>query len=116
MAAFIFPSILTNCPVPAEEKHPLQHNVATTMLHSRGLLPEEKPELQRFLEQRRLEQHREREQALKPLSDLEQELCKRRQKLMAYEQEELRRREDLEKMPELVRMRNNLRHISISGC
>ncbi|XP_051529042.1 uncharacterized protein LOC127426333 isoform X2 [Myxocyprinus asiaticus] len=81
-----------------------------------GLLPEEKPELQRFLEQRRLEQHREREQALKPLSDLEQELCKRRQKLMAYEQEELRRREDLEKMPELVRMRNNLRHISISGC
>ncbi|XP_051956975.1 protein FAM107B isoform X2 [Xyrauchen texanus] len=84
--------------------------------HRWGLLPKEKPELQRFLEQRRLEQHREREQALKPPSDLEQELRKRRQKLMEYEQEEVRRREDLEKMPEFVRMRKNLRHISTSGC
>ncbi|XP_051532423.1 protein FAM107B isoform X2 [Myxocyprinus asiaticus] len=83
--------------------------------HRWGLLPEEKPELQRVLEQRRLEQYREREQALKPPSDLEQELRKRRQKLMAYEQDELRRKEDLEKMPEFVRVRDNLRHITISG-
>ncbi|KTG45414.1 hypothetical protein cypCar_00014819 [Cyprinus carpio] len=52
-------------------------------LHRWGLLPEEKPELKRVLEQRRLEQHREREQASHPPSDLEQELHKRRQRLLA---------------------------------
>ncbi|XP_052425878.1 protein FAM107B isoform X2 [Carassius gibelio] len=51
--------------------------------HRWGLLPEEKPELKRVLEQRRLEQHREREQASHPPSDLEQELHKRRQRLLA---------------------------------
>jgi len=42
---------------------------------------EEKPELQRVLEQRRLDLHREEELALQPPSDLEQELRKRQQKL-----------------------------------
>ncbi|KAF4107084.1 protein FAM107B [Onychostoma macrolepis] len=83
--------------------------------HRWGLLPEEKPELKRVLEQRRLEQHREREQASHPPSDLEQELRKRRQRLLAYEQEELRRREDLQNMPEFVRVRENLRHITVTG-
>uniref|UniRef100_A0AAR2J2E8 Uncharacterized protein n=1 Tax=Pygocentrus nattereri TaxID=42514 RepID=A0AAR2J2E8_PYGNA len=50
--------------------------------HRWGLLPGEKSELQRVMEQRRLEQHREREQALRPLTDLEQELRKRRQRLL----------------------------------
>uniref|UniRef100_A0A8C2ARU9 Si:ch211-160o17.6 n=1 Tax=Cyprinus carpio TaxID=7962 RepID=A0A8C2ARU9_CYPCA len=62
----------------------------------RGLLPEEKPELKRVLEQRRLEQHREREQASHPPSDLEQELHKRRQRLLAVQ--------DLQNMPEFVRV------------
>ncbi|XP_043108818.1 protein FAM107B [Puntigrus tetrazona] len=83
--------------------------------HRWGLLPEEKPELKRVLEQRRLEQCREREQALHPPSDLEQELHKRRQRLLEYEQEELRRREHLQNMPEFVRVRDNLRHITIAG-
>uniref|UniRef100_A0A672NRY3 Protein FAM107B-like n=1 Tax=Sinocyclocheilus grahami TaxID=75366 RepID=A0A672NRY3_SINGR len=78
----------------------------------RGLLPEEKPELKRVLEQRRLEQHREREQASHLPSDLEQELHKRSQRLL---QEELRRREDLQNMPEFVRVRENLRHITVTG-
>lgn len=47
----------------------------------RGLLLEEKPELQRVLQQRRLDLHREQELALQPPSDLEQELRKRQQKL-----------------------------------
>lgn len=47
---------------------------------NRGLLPEEKPELKRVLEQRRLDQHRQ--ESLQPPSDLEQELRKRRHKLM----------------------------------
>ncbi|XP_059393657.1 protein FAM107B isoform X2 [Carassius carassius] len=83
--------------------------------HRWGLLPEEKPDLKRVLEQRRLEQHREREQASHPPSDFEQELHKRRQRLLAYEQEELRHREDLQNMPEFVRVRDNLRHITITG-
>ncbi|XP_001922304.3 protein FAM107B [Danio rerio] len=83
--------------------------------HRCGLLPEEKPELKRVLEHRRLEQNRDQEQASQPPSDLEKELSKRRQILQAYEQEELRRREDLRNMPEFVRVRENLRHISITG-
>ena len=47
----------------------------------RGLVLEEKPELKRVLEQRRLEQHREQELALRPPSDLETELRKRQQRL-----------------------------------
>ncbi|KAL7843547.1 hypothetical protein AOLI_G00250590 [Acnodon oligacanthus] len=80
-----------------------------------GLLPGEKSELQRVMEQRRLEQHREREQALRPLTDLEQELRKRRQRLLAYELEEQKRREDLKNMPEFVRVRDNLRHVGVLG-
>lgn len=50
-------------------------------LSIRGLLLEEKPELKRVLEQRRLEQDREKELALRPPSDLEQELRKRQLRL-----------------------------------
>ncbi|KPP62072.1 hypothetical protein Z043_119766, partial [Scleropages formosus] len=66
-------------------------------------LHREKPELQRVLEQRRLDQHREQEQALRPPSDLEQELRKRQQKLEEYEKEERKRREEQENVPEFVR-------------
>ena len=47
----------------------------------RGLVLEEKPELKRVLEQRRLELTREEEQAQRRPSDLEKELRKRQQKL-----------------------------------
>lgn len=47
----------------------------------RGLLLEEKPELKRVLEQRRLELHKEEEMAQRRPSDLETELRKRQQKL-----------------------------------
>uniref|UniRef100_A0A8C9R8R3 Si:ch211-160o17.6 n=1 Tax=Scleropages formosus TaxID=113540 RepID=A0A8C9R8R3_SCLFO len=77
---------------------------------SRGLLPGEKPELQRVLEQRRLDQHREQEQALRPPSDLEQELRKRQQKM----EEVQKRREEQENVPEFVRVKENLRHVPVS--
>ncbi|XP_053173925.1 protein FAM107B [Scomber japonicus] len=77
--------------------------------HKRGLLPEEKPELKRVLEQRRLELHKEEEMAQRQPSDLEMELRKRQQKLEEYEQEEIRRRENQQKIPEFVRVRDNLR-------
>uniref|UniRef100_A0A673K5T0 Si:ch211-160o17.6 n=1 Tax=Sinocyclocheilus rhinocerous TaxID=307959 RepID=A0A673K5T0_9TELE len=76
----------------------------------RGLLPEKKPELKRVLDQRRLEQHREREQASHPPSDLEQELHKRRQRLLAVQ--------DLQNMPEFVRVRttNTTKPIFSKNC
>ncbi|CAL8368436.1 unnamed protein product [Lota lota] len=77
--------------------------------HKRGLVLEEKPELKRVLEQRRLELHREEELAQRRPSDLEMELRKRQQKLQEYEQEEIRRREDQEKIPEFVVVKGKLR-------
>ncbi|XP_062398092.1 protein FAM107B [Sardina pilchardus] len=82
--------------------------------HKRGLHLEEKPELKRVLEQRRLDQDREQELALRPPSDLEQELRKRQLRLQEYEQEELRRREGQVNIPEFVRVKEKLRHISLS--
>ncbi|XP_037540128.1 protein FAM107B [Nematolebias whitei] len=77
--------------------------------HKRGLLLEEKPELKRVLEQRRLELHKEEEMARRRPSDLETELRKRQQKLQEYEQEEIRQRENEQKIPEFVRVRDKLR-------
>ncbi|CAL8323360.1 unnamed protein product [Merluccius merluccius] len=77
--------------------------------HKRGLVLEEKPELKRVLEQRRLELHREEELAQRRPSDLETELRKRQQKLQEYEQEEIRRQEDQEKIPEFVVVKGKLR-------
>lgn len=90
---------------------PSYHNLHRELLlsHKRGLLLEEKPELKRVLEQRRLELHREEEMARQRPSDLETELRKRQQKLQEYEQEEIRRREDQQKIPEFVRVKDNLR-------
>ncbi|XP_035511738.1 protein FAM107B [Morone saxatilis] len=82
--------------------------------HKRGLLLEEKPELKRVLEQRRLELHKEEEMAQRRPSDLETELRKRQQKLEEYEQEEIRRREDQQKIPEFVRVKDNLRRTQTS--
>ncbi|XP_029012496.1 protein FAM107B [Betta splendens] len=77
--------------------------------HKRGLLLEEKPELKRVMEQRRLELHKEEEMARRRPSDLETELRKRQQKLQEYEQEEIKRRENQQKVPEFVRVKDNLR-------
>ncbi|XP_028308607.1 protein FAM107B [Gouania willdenowi] len=90
---------------------PSYHNLHRELLlsHKRGLVLEEKPELTRVLEQRRLELHKEEEMARQRPSDLETELRKRQQKLQEYEQEEIRRKEDQQKIPEFVRVKDNLR-------
>ncbi|XP_034028190.1 protein FAM107B isoform X3 [Thalassophryne amazonica] len=90
--------------------------------HKRGLLLEEKPELKRVLDQRRLDLHKVEELAKQGPSDLETELRKRQQKLQevkstrqatetlnGYEQEEIRQRENEKKIPEFVRVKDNLR-------
>ncbi|KAJ8017109.1 hypothetical protein DPEC_G00014350 [Dallia pectoralis] len=97
---------------------PSHHDLHRELLLStkRGLLPGEKPELKRVLEQRRLEQHREQELAQRPPLELETELRKRQQILLEYEQEEVRRREERERgVPEFVRVKDNLRRTQMSG-
>uniref|UniRef100_A0A8C7ZB84 Zgc:195245 n=1 Tax=Oryzias sinensis TaxID=183150 RepID=A0A8C7ZB84_9TELE len=90
------------------QKAPSYQNLHRELLlsHKRGLLLEEKPELKRVLEQRRLERHKEEEMARQGPSDLEMELRKRQQKL---QEEEIRQRENQQKIPEFVRVRDNLR-------
>ncbi|XP_066526903.1 protein FAM107B [Hoplias malabaricus] len=83
--------------------------------HRWGLLHGEKSELQKVMEQRRIEQHRESELALRPATDLELELRKRRQRLLAYELEEQKRREDQRNIPEFVRVKDNLRRVRVLG-
>ncbi|XP_058230183.1 protein FAM107B isoform X1 [Hemibagrus wyckioides] len=100
-------------PVLESPSHRVLHR-ELRVSHRWGLLPAEKCELQRVMEQRRLEQQREREQALRPLTDLEQELSKRRQRLLAYELEEKKRQEDLQNVPEFVRVKDNLRRVRVS--
>ncbi|KAK3512901.1 hypothetical protein QTP70_028974, partial [Hemibagrus guttatus] len=101
-------------PVSESPSHRVLHR-ELRVSHRWGLLPAEKCELQRVMEQRRLEQQREREQALRPLTDLEQELSKRRQRLLAYELEEKKRQEDLQNVPEFVRVKDNLRRVPSSS-
>ncbi|XP_060766184.1 protein FAM107B [Neoarius graeffei] len=106
---------------PKKLLNPVLESPSHRMLHRElrvsqrwGLLPAEKCELQRVMEQRRLAQQREREQAQKPLSDLEQELSKRRQRLLMYELEEQKRQDDLQNVPEFVHIKDNLRHVRVS--
>ncbi|KAF5895894.1 protein FAM [Clarias magur] len=106
---------------PKKLPNPVQESTSHRVLHRElrvchrwGLLPAEKCELQRVMEQRRLEQQRESEQALNPLTDLEQQLSKRRQRLLTYELEEQKRQEDLQNVPEFVRVKDNLRRICAS--
>uniref|UniRef100_A0A672QG67 Zgc:195245 n=1 Tax=Sinocyclocheilus grahami TaxID=75366 RepID=A0A672QG67_SINGR len=82
--------------------------------HKRGLLLEEKTELQCALQQRRLDLHREQELALRPPSNLEQELRKRPQKLQEYEMEEPRCMEDEKNVPEFVRVKEKLCRIQLT--
>ncbi|XP_017306598.1 protein FAM107B [Ictalurus punctatus] len=100
-------------PVLESPRHRVLHR-ELRVSHRWGLLPAEKCELQRVMEQRRLEQQREREQAQRPLSDLDQQLSRRRQRLLAYELEEQKRQEDRQNVPEFVRVKDNLRRVCVS--
>lgn len=82
--------------------------------HKRGLLLGVRPELKRVMEQRRGKLHREEELARLGPSDLETELRKRQQKLKEYELEEMRQRENKDKIPEFVRVKDNLRRTQMS--
>ncbi|XP_060133459.1 protein FAM107B-like [Zootoca vivipara] len=86
----------------------------------RGILPEHKPELQRVLEARRIKQLKQQEETQKPLTDLEEELRKRQQKLdqvfsicSPYERELVLKGEQ-DGRPEFILVKESLRKIKLS--
>ncbi|XP_070759049.1 protein FAM107B [Enoplosus armatus] len=97
-------------PILASHQHRALHQ-ELLLCHRRGLLPREKPELQRVLEHKQREQHKQRELALSPPSDLEVKLRIRRQRIQVYELEEKKRSESLQNLPEFVRVKGTLRRI-----
>ncbi|XP_073324153.1 protein FAM107B [Pagrus major] len=97
-------------PILASRQHRALHQ-ELLFCHRRGLLPRSKPELQCVLDHKRREQHKQRELALCPPSDLEVKLRTRKQKIQVYELEEKKRSEGLQNVPEFVRVRGTLKCI-----
>ncbi|XP_029989409.1 protein FAM107B [Sphaeramia orbicularis] len=99
-------------PNPVLASHP-HRNLHQELLfcHRRGLLPKKKTELQCVLEHKQKEQHIRRELALLPPSDLEVKLRLRQQTIQICEQEEKRRSETLQDVPEFVRVKGSLKQI-----
>ncbi|XP_053171463.1 protein FAM107B [Scomber japonicus] len=97
-------------PVLASPQHKTLHQ-ELLFCHRRGLLPRKGPELQCVLENKRREQHKRRELALFPPSDLEVKLRRRQQRLQVYELEQKKRSESLLNVPEFIRVRGTLKHI-----
>ncbi|XP_049441013.1 protein FAM107B [Epinephelus fuscoguttatus] len=97
-------------PMLASHQHKSLHQ-ELLFCHKRGLLPRKKPELQCVLEHKQKEQHKQRELALSPPSDLEVKLRRRQQRIQIYELEEEKRSESLQNIPEFVRVRGTLRRV-----
>ncbi|XP_035517242.1 protein FAM107B [Morone saxatilis] len=95
-------------PVLASHQHRALHR-ELLFCYRRGLLPRKQPELQRVLEQKQREQHKQRELALCPPSDLEVKLCTRQQRMQMYQPEEKKRSESRQNEPEFVRVRGTLK-------
>uniref|UniRef100_A0A3B4ZLW2 Uncharacterized protein n=1 Tax=Stegastes partitus TaxID=144197 RepID=A0A3B4ZLW2_9TELE len=100
-------------PILASHQHGALHQ-ELLFCHRRGVLPRQKTELQCVLEHKRREQHKQRELALHPPSDLEVKLRTRLQTLQ-YELEEQKRSESLKNVPEFVFVRQSLKHIPDSS-
>ncbi|KAJ8003159.1 hypothetical protein DPEC_G00166490 [Dallia pectoralis] len=107
----IKPKKLMN-PVKGSRNHQDLHR-ELMMNQKRGLAPQNKPELQKVLENRKREQvlkaQREEQDAHTKRSDLEIELMKRQQKLEQLELDQQKGEEEQENTPEFVKMKSNLR-------
>ncbi|XP_034441528.1 protein FAM107B [Hippoglossus hippoglossus] len=97
-------------PIVASHQHRALHQ-ELLFCHRRGLLPRREPELQRVLEHKQREQHKQRELALHPPSDLEAKLRTIQQRLQVCELEEKKRNESQQNVPEFVRVRGTLKHV-----
>ncbi|XP_018533230.2 protein FAM107B [Lates calcarifer] len=101
-------------PVLASHQHRNLHQ-ELLLCHRRGLLPRVKPELQRVLEHKVREQHKQREVALHSPSDLEAKLRTWRERIQVCELEEKKRNESLQDIPEFVRVRGTLKPVQTSS-
>ncbi|XP_030633093.1 protein FAM107B [Chanos chanos] len=108
----IKPKKLPN-PVKASKSHQDLHR-ELLMNHKRGV--ENKPELQRVLEQRKREQmikqRKQEEEARRKISPLEQELLKRHKKLEELEREQQQQADGVQNAPEFIKVKENLRRTS----
>ncbi|KAL7833042.1 hypothetical protein SRHO_G00300600 [Serrasalmus rhombeus] len=111
----IRPKKLPN-PVKASRSHRELHR-ELLITHKRGAVVEEKPELQRVLEQRNraqaLRQELEEEEERKKRSPLEQELLRRQQRLERLEREMEEERERLKRAPEFIRVKESLKRTAV---
>lgn len=111
----IKPKKLIN-PVKASKSHQELHR-ELLMNHQRGV--ENKPELQRVLEQRKREQmikqRKQEEEARRKISPLEQELLKRHKKLEELEREQEQQEECSRSAPEFIKVKENLRRTSFTS-
>ncbi|XP_060629200.2 protein FAM107B-like isoform X1 [Anolis sagrei] len=96
-----------------ESRHHRELHRELLFTQRRGLLPEHKPELQRVLEARRMKQLKQQEENQKPLSDLEEELRKRQQKLDQYERDMVLKGEQ-DGRPEFILVKESLKKIKLS--
>ncbi|XP_043943880.1 protein FAM107B-like isoform X1 [Protopterus annectens] len=103
------PKRLVN-PVKASRNHQDLHR-ELLMNQKRGLILQNKPELQKVMEKRKRDQvvKQKEEEAQNKKSDLEIELQKRQQKLEQLELEKQKDIEEQENAPEFVKMKGNLR-------
>ncbi|XP_067861145.1 protein FAM107B-like isoform X2 [Heptranchias perlo] len=108
-AELIRPRKLIN-PVKTSKNHQDLHR-ELIINQKRGIAPQNKPELQRVMEQRKRDQvvKQKKEEEAQKKSDLEQQLMKRQQRLVQIEQEKLKAEEKQENAPEFVKMKGNLR-------
>ncbi|KAJ8361191.1 hypothetical protein SKAU_G00177160 [Synaphobranchus kaupii] len=113
----IKPKKLLN-PVKASKSHQDLHR-ELLMNHRRGVGVENKPELQRVLDQRKREQmikqRKEEEEARRKISPLEQELLKRHKKLEEMERDQ-ERQEETGSAPEFIRVKENLKRTSVPNA
>ncbi|CAM4665544.1 unnamed protein product [Lepidochelys olivacea] len=82
--------------------------------HSRGLLPEHKPELQKVLETRRFKQLKQQQESQRPRTDLEEELRKRH-RMLEQSERELALKGEQERRPEFILVKESLKKIKLSG-
>ncbi|KAL7891637.1 hypothetical protein AOLI_G00011130 [Acnodon oligacanthus] len=115
----IRPKKLPN-PVKASRSHRQLHR-ELLITHKRGAVVEEKPELQRVLEQRNRAQAlrqelEEEEERKKQRSPLEQELLRRQQRLERLEREMEEERERLKRAPEFIRVKESLKRTAVANA
>uniref|UniRef100_A0AAR2LG76 Actin-associated protein FAM107A n=1 Tax=Pygocentrus nattereri TaxID=42514 RepID=A0AAR2LG76_PYGNA len=117
----LFPDILDHFYLPKKLPNPVKASKSHRELHRELLIThkrlEEKPELQRVLEQRNraqaLRQELEEEEERKKRSPLEQELLRRQQRLERLEREMEEERERLKRAPEFIRVKESLKRTAV---